>query len=154
MWQQLKTKRMIVSQYLKKIDNLGLQLAKLKSRPLRDIVDRENAQIIFHTPTVNEIGKKNEYTEIRGSDYFALLKYQISKGYVLVNRENHFFSHRIVLDIANIICFAQYPKDTELFMQIYYKLELYLTKNEAKSACDMSSMKGITILEAAIQYGN
>ena len=145
---------MIVSQYLKKIDNLGLQLAKLKSRPLRDIVDRENAQIIFHTPTVNEIGKKNEYTEIRGSDYFALLKYLISKGYVLVNRENHFFSHRIVLDIANIIRFAQYPKDTELFMQIYYKLELYLTKNEAKSACDMSSMKGITILEAAIQYGN
>ena len=74
--------------------------------------------------------------------------------YVLVNRENHFFSHRIVLDIANIIRFAQYPKDAELFMQIYYKLELYLTKNEAKSACEMSSMKGITILEAAIQYGN
>lgn len=74
--------------------------------------------------------------------------------YVLVNRENHFFSHRIVLDIANIIHFAQYPKDAELFMQIYYKLELYLAKNEAKSACEMSSMKGITILEAAIQYGN
>lgn len=73
--------------------------------------------------------------------------------YILVNRENHFFSHRIVLDVANIIRFAQNPSDAELFMQIYYKLELFLSKTEAKSACEISRMKRISILEAAIQYG-
>ena len=66
----------------KELAGLELQLAKLKSRPLKDIVNRDNMQIIFHTPTVNEIGEKNEYTEIRGSDYFALLKYLISEGYI------------------------------------------------------------------------
>ena len=61
---------------------LELQLAKLDSRQLKDIINRENRQTIFHTPTVNEVGDKSEYKEIRGSDYFALLKYLIGEGYI------------------------------------------------------------------------
>ena len=61
---------------------LELQLAKLDSRQLKDIINRENRQTIFHTPSVNEIGDKSEYKEIRGSDYFALLKYLIGEGYI------------------------------------------------------------------------
>ena len=61
---------------------LELQLAKLDSRQLKDIINRENRQTIFHTPTVNEVGDKNEYKEIRGSDYFALLKYLVGEGYI------------------------------------------------------------------------
>ena len=61
---------------------LELQLAKVDSRQLKDIINRENRQIIFHTPTVNEVGDKSEYKEIRGSDYFALLKYLVGEGYI------------------------------------------------------------------------
>lgn len=61
---------------------LELQLAKLDSRQLKDIINRENRQTIFHTPTVNEVGDKSEYKEIRGSDYFALLKYLVGEGYI------------------------------------------------------------------------
>ena len=61
---------------------LELQLAKLDSRQLKDIINRENRQTIFHTPTVNEVGEKSEYKEIRGSDYFALLKYLVGEGYI------------------------------------------------------------------------
>ena len=62
--------------------SLELQLAKLDSRKLKDIINRENRQTIFHTPTVNEVGEKSEYKEIRGSDYFALLKYLVGEGYI------------------------------------------------------------------------
>ena len=61
---------------------LELQLAKLDSRQLKDIINRENRQTIFHTPTVNEVGDKSDYKEIRGSDYFALLKYLVGEGYI------------------------------------------------------------------------
>ncbi len=61
---------------------LELQLSKLDSRQLKDIINRENRQTIFHTPTVNEVGDKSEYKEIRGSNYFALLKYLVGEGYI------------------------------------------------------------------------
>ncbi len=61
---------------------LELQLAKLDSRQLKDIINRENRQTIFHTPTINEVGDTSEYKEIRGSDYFALLKYLVGEGYI------------------------------------------------------------------------
>ena len=66
----------------KELIDLELQLSKLESRQLKDVINRENRQTIFHTPTVNEIGDKSEYKEIRGSDYFALLKYLVGEGYI------------------------------------------------------------------------
>lgn len=62
--------------------DLELKLAKLDSRQLKDIINRQNRNIIFHTPTVNEVGDINEYKEIRGNDYFALLKYLVGEGYI------------------------------------------------------------------------
>ncbi|MBQ8292584.1 MAG: hypothetical protein IJX78_02105 [Bacilli bacterium] len=62
--------------------DLELQLAKLGSRQLKDIINRENRNKIFRTPTVNEVGDKNEYKEIRGNDYFPLLKYLVGEGYI------------------------------------------------------------------------
>ena len=66
----------------KELIDLELQLSKLESRQLKDVINRENRQTIFHTPTVNEIGDKSEYKEIRGSGYFALLKYLVGEGYI------------------------------------------------------------------------
>lgn len=64
------------------LNSLELQLAKLESRQLKDIINRDNTKTIFHTPAVNEIGNRNEFVEIRGSEYFALLKYLIGEGYI------------------------------------------------------------------------
>lgn len=65
-----------------------------------------------------------------------------------------FFSHRIVLDIQNIIRYALNPYDTELFMQIYYKVNLYINKQNAMKFCAISEEKEISVLDAAIEYGN
>jgi hypothetical protein len=62
--------------------DIELRLAKLESRQLKDIINRENSQTVFHTISVNEIGNESEYIEIRGSNYFALLKYLIGEGYI------------------------------------------------------------------------
>lgn len=74
--------------------------------------------------------------------------------YRIRNAELTFFSHRIVQDIENVIRFAMNPKDTDLFMQIYYKLNLYTNKQNAMKYCEISKKYGISVLSAAIGYGN
>ena len=66
----------------KELIDLELVLAKLASRQLKDIINRENRQTIFHTTSVNEIGDESKYIEIRGSNYFDLLKYLVGEGYI------------------------------------------------------------------------
>lgn len=61
-----------------------------------------------------------------------------------------FFSHRIVQDFASIIRFAYDPRNTEAFMQIYYKLNTYVSKNSAVLACEFSKKKDITVWEALL----
>ncbi|MCQ2508374.1 MAG: ATP-dependent helicase [Dorea sp.] len=65
-----------------------------------------------------------------------------------------FFSHRIVRDIVNVIRFAQNPSDADLFLQIYYKLSTYLSKQKALEACEVSQRENISILDAAIRFGH
>ena len=73
--------------------------------------------------------------------------------YKIRNVELTFFTHRIVQDIRNIICFAINPKDTDLFLQIYYKLSTYISKQDAIRICEFSREKNQDVLEAAIRYG-
>ncbi len=75
-------------------------------------------------------------------------------AYRIRNADMTFFSHRVVLDIQNIIRFAMNPKNTELFMQIYYKLNWYMNKQNAMKYCEISKKQGISVLEAAIEHGN
>lgn len=50
--------------------------------------------------------------------------------YQMRNAELSFFTHRTVLDVENIICFAMDTKDTERFLQIYYKIGTYLRRED------------------------
>jgi DNA helicase-2/ATP-dependent DNA helicase PcrA len=72
--------------------------------------------------------------------------------YRMKNADLTFFSHRIVLDIVHIIRFAENPYDTELFMQIYYKIGTYMNKAAAMEACAVSEKKEMPVLEAALRY--
>lgn len=73
--------------------------------------------------------------------------------YRMRNADLTFFTHRTVLDIQNIIRFAMNQGDTELFMQIYYKINLYINKQNAIKFCKISQKKGISVLEAAVCSG-
>ena len=73
--------------------------------------------------------------------------------YKIKNADPTFFNHKIVTDIKNIIRFAENPKDTEIFMQIYFKIGTYLSKMGAIEACRISEEKGIPVIDSALRYG-
>ena len=73
--------------------------------------------------------------------------------YQMRNGELTFFTHRVVMDIRNIIRFALNPRDTELFLQIYYKMNLYLNKQEAADFALLAGRKQLPVLEAAVESG-
>lgn len=74
--------------------------------------------------------------------------------YRMRNVDLSFFTHRTVLDVQNIIRFAMDPKDTELFMQIYYRLKLFFNKKDALRYAQISQEKDMEVLDAALKYGN
>ncbi len=74
--------------------------------------------------------------------------------YRMRNADLSFFTHRTVLNVQNIIRFAMNPKDTELFMQIYYRLKLFFNKKDALRYAQISQEKDMEVLDAALKYGN
>lgn len=73
--------------------------------------------------------------------------------YRIRNAELSFFTHRTVMDITNIIRLAYDPYDTDAFLSVYYKLNLYLSKDKAVKICEKSSRNDIPVLDAALRYG-
>ena len=72
--------------------------------------------------------------------------------YQMRNAELTFFSHRTVLDVVNIMKLALNPKDTEAFLQIYYKIGTYLRKQEAMRIAEISEEKDLPVLDVAADY--
>ena len=72
--------------------------------------------------------------------------------YRLKNIDMGFFTHRIVVDIINIIRFAFDQADSDTFMRIYYKFQTYLKKPEAEMLCRIAFENEIDILSAAEEY--
>lgn len=72
--------------------------------------------------------------------------------YQMRNAELTFFSHRTVLDVVNIIKLALDPKDTEAFLQVYYKIGTYLRKQEAMRIAEISEEKDLPVLDVAADY--
>ena len=73
--------------------------------------------------------------------------------YQMRNAELSFFTHRTVLDVENIIRFAMDTKDTERFLQIYYKIGTYLRREDVLEIVRISRGEDVSILDAAIRYG-
>lgn len=73
--------------------------------------------------------------------------------YRMRNADIGFFTNRVVLDILNIIRLAENPLNTELFMQLYYKLGTYLRKQDAQSIADISQLEGLSVWDVALKHG-
>ncbi|MGW8826200.1 YobI family P-loop NTPase [Paenibacillus lautus] len=58
------------------------EIANTKNKQLKDIITRDNIESIFKLTITNEIGIETNFHEIKGSEYFDLLKYLIRNGYI------------------------------------------------------------------------
>lgn len=68
-------------------------------------------------------------------------------GYRCRQLESGFFSHFIVRDISDIIRFAYDPTDAELFLLIYYKFNVGISKSAVQEAVKQSKASRKTVLE-------
>ena len=73
-------------------------------------------------------------------------------AYKIRNAELSFFTHRVVLDIQNIMRFAYDMKNADLFELIYYKVSTYLNKQMALKASEMSRRYNISVFTAIFEY--
>lgn len=73
-------------------------------------------------------------------------------SYRIRNAELSFFTHRVVLDIQNIMKFAGDMKNADLFEQIYYKVSTYLNKQMALKACQISREYDISIFSSIFEH--
>lgn len=68
--------------YEEEISNIEHKILLAKTQLLRELITRENSDIVFMVNSVNPVGDKEEYKEIKSSNYFELLKFLIREGYI------------------------------------------------------------------------
>ena len=71
-----------LSELENQMHQLEQEIIKIQSKPLQEIINRRNVSEIFKITVTNEVNKIAEFKEIKGSDYFELLKYLIWNGYI------------------------------------------------------------------------
>ena len=71
-----------IEKFQEEIQECNQQITILSNQKLSEIIDRENIESIFKISATNEIEEVNEFKEIKGSDYFDLLKYLIREGFI------------------------------------------------------------------------
>ncbi|WP_254506345.1 YobI family P-loop NTPase [Bacillus altitudinis] len=64
------------------ISRIEQEITSLKSKQLNEIISRENIDDIFKVISTNEIGVESTFHDIKGSEYFELLKYLIRNGFI------------------------------------------------------------------------
>lgn len=57
-------------------------ISGLQHKKLHEIINKQNATKIFKITFVNEIDEESDFHDIKGSDYFPLIKYLIRHGYI------------------------------------------------------------------------
>lgn len=72
----------VLSELKMKIQDIEQRNSVIKTKLLSELVTRDNADSIFMIKSINPIGEENEYSEIKRNDYFDLLKFLISNGYI------------------------------------------------------------------------
>ena len=62
--------------------DIKTDIARVSNESLRDLITDDNIDKIFSVPVKNDIGKESYFKNVRGNDYFDLLKYLIRNGYI------------------------------------------------------------------------
>ena len=82
-------KEAIANKETEKVDILNKQIFEyqqsmtyLYERKMSEIITRDNIDFIFSVKSINDIGVAIDFNEIKGNEYFALLKYLIRNGYI------------------------------------------------------------------------
>jgi len=68
-------------------------------------------------------------------------------GYRFKKSDLTFFTDKIVQDVTDLLHFAAAPRNTDLFLRLYYKLGLPIPKRQALYACAQSARSGRPLLE-------
>ena len=66
------------------------------------------------------------------------------------NYEDSFFTHRIVRDITDTICFASAPDNAELFLRLYYKFGAGISGSAARQAVHLGAGRGKNLFEVLL----
>ncbi len=69
--------------------------------------------------------------------------------YRIKNADMAFFTHRVVVDVENILRFCLNPSDPELFLKVYFKFQTFMRKPDAEAMCKIADQRHIGILDAA-----
>lgn len=72
----------ILPDYEKEVSQIEHKITLAKTQLLSELVTRNNADSVFMINSVNPVGETEEYNEIKGSDYFELLKFLVRYGYI------------------------------------------------------------------------
>lgn len=72
----------LLSELEMEIQDIEQRISATKTKLLSELITRDNIATIFMIKSINPIGEENEYNEIKGNDYFDLLKFLISNGYI------------------------------------------------------------------------
>lgn len=54
----------------------------LRAKKLFELITRDNIDMVFGLTTKNEIGETEDYLDVKGNDYFSLLKYLIRNDFI------------------------------------------------------------------------
>lgn len=68
--------------YEKEVADIEQKIILVKTQLLAELITRENEESVFMISSINPIGQEQNYNEIKGSDYFELLKFLIRSGYI------------------------------------------------------------------------
>ena len=85
----------------KKIATAEHSVIELKHKKLHEIINKSNIDKIFKITYINEIGEKSDFNDIKGSDYFPLIKYLIKNGYIdetYPDYMTYFYEHSLSRD--------------------------------------------------------
>ena len=66
------------------------------------------------------------------------------------NYEDSFFTHRIVRDIVDTICFASAPDNAELFLRLYYKFGAGISGSAARQAVRLGADSGKNLFQVLL----
>lgn len=88
----IKGKEKEISSINKEINQLEIKKLKIRRRNLKDLINRETKDKIFDIELINEKGI-DLYEYIKSSNYFNLLKFLISNGYIDENTYSDYMSY-------------------------------------------------------------